>query len=53
MWQEIAIIIIGLTVICYIGRKIYRFIIHPSKSDKSCCGCTGCALKEIKMKNQQ
>ena len=45
MWQEIAIAVIGAIVIFYIGRKIYRFI-HPSKTDKSCCGCTGCALKE-------
>ena len=33
MWQEIAIILIGIIIILYLGRKIYRFIIHPSKKD--------------------
>lgn len=47
MWQEAAIIIIGLIVLFYIGRKIYRFV-HQPKTNTSCCGCTGCALKEIK-----
>ncbi|MCD7850939.1 MAG: FeoB-associated Cys-rich membrane protein [Parabacteroides sp.] len=51
MWQEIAIIIIALTVLFYIGRKIYKFLTHPSKAGDPCCGCTGCSLKDIKKKN--
>ena len=52
MWQEVAIVIIGFIVIFYIGRKIYR-LVHPSKADKSCCGCTGCALKDIRKENSR
>ena len=30
MWQEIAVFIIGLIVIFYIGKKIYKFFnAHP------------------------
>lgn len=29
MWQEIAVFIIGLIVIFYIGKKIYKFFTHP------------------------
>lgn len=47
MWQEVGIIIIGIIVILYIGRKIYQ-LAHPSKINKSCCGCSGCTLKDIK-----
>lgn len=45
MWQEIAVLIIGLTVIFYIGKKIYKFFTHPSKTGDPCQGCPGCALK--------
>lgn len=47
MWQEVGIFIIGIIVILYIGRKIHK-LTHPSKSNKFCCGCSGCALKETK-----
>ncbi len=30
MWQEIAVFIIGLIVIFYIGKKIYKFFTHPT-----------------------
>ncbi len=51
MWQEIAIIVIGIGVIVYIGLKIYRFITRPQDSNP-CAGCPGCALKdEIKDKD--
>ena len=39
MWQEIAVFIIGLIVIFYIGKKIY------TGTDNPCQGCPGCALK--------
>lgn len=45
MWQEIITGIIGLTVLFYIGKRIYR-IFHPSTTDKFCNGCTACSLKE-------
>ena len=46
MWQEIAIILIGIIIITYLGRKIYRFIVHPAKGQNSCSGCCGCTLKQ-------
>lgn len=52
MWQEIAIIIIALIVIIFIGRKLYNFLSHPPAANNPCCGCTGCALKEVKKKNE-
>lgn len=48
MWQEIAIILIGITVILLIGRKIYRFLTHPPKAGDPCAGCKGCTLKDLK-----
>ncbi len=48
MWQEIAIVLIGIIIILYLWRKIYRFIVHPSKKNTSCAGCCGCSLKEKK-----
>lgn len=33
MWQEIAVFIIGLIVIFYIGKKIYKFFTHPTGTD--------------------
>ena len=48
MWQELAIIIIGLIVLLYIGRKIYKLLAHPPKAGDPCCGCTGCNLKDVK-----
>ena len=41
MWQEIAVLIIGLIVIFHIGKKIYKFFTHPTQTE----GCPGCALK--------
>lgn len=42
MWQEIAIILIGIYVVFYIGRKIYKRIIHPKTGEHPCCGCSSC-----------
>ena len=33
MWQEIAVFIIGLIVIFYIGKKIYKFFTHPTGTE--------------------
>ncbi|MBO5226371.1 MAG: FeoB-associated Cys-rich membrane protein [Parabacteroides sp.] len=46
MWQEIAIILIGILVILYVGRKLYRLLTRPQQKDNPCCGCTGCSLKK-------
>ncbi|MDL2221399.1 FeoB-associated Cys-rich membrane protein [Parabacteroides sp. OttesenSCG-928-N08] len=47
MWQTIAIILIGVAVVFYLGRKIYRLLTQP-ESVNPCEGCPGCALKELK-----
>ena len=46
MWQEIAVFIIGLIVIFYIGKKIYKFLTHPTGTANPCQGCPGSALKD-------
>lgn len=44
MWQEIAIIVIGLYALFYIGKSIYKNVIRRSQTDKHpCCGCSGCS----------
>ena len=45
MWQEIAIILIGIAVAFYIGKKIYGFLKHP-KTASPCKECSGCTLKK-------
>ncbi|MDR2968129.1 MAG: FeoB-associated Cys-rich membrane protein [Tannerellaceae bacterium] len=45
LFQEIAVIIIGLLAVGYVGRKVYRLFFRPEASDP-CAGCPGCALKE-------
>lgn len=49
MWQEIAIILIGIAVAFYIGKKIYGFLKHP-KTASPCKECSGYTLKK---KNSQ
>lgn len=44
MWQEIAIIIVGIAALVYVGVKVYRFITRP-KDSSPCSGCSGCSLK--------
>lgn len=45
MWQEIAIIIIGIAVAIYIVWKIYKNFTRKRNPDNPCCGCNGCDLK--------
>lgn len=53
MWQEIAIIIIGIAVAGYVLWKIYKFVTTPRDTNNPCGGCSGCALKDqIKEKKQ-
>ena len=52
MWQEIAVLIIGLIVIFCIGKKIYKFFAHPTGTDNPCQGCPGCALKNKTRNNR-
>lgn len=44
MWQEIAVICIGICTIGYVGRKLYRLLTRPGNDP--CAGCNGCALKK-------
>lgn len=46
MWQEIAIIIIGIATVLYIGFKLYKTFTRPPKASNPCCGCDGCAIKK-------
>lgn len=45
MWQEIAIIIIGITVAVYTIWKVYKNFTRKRNPDNPCCGCSGCDLK--------
>ncbi len=45
MWQEIAIVVIGLLTVAYVGWKVYNVFSKPKRS--SGCGCCdGCSLKK-------
>lgn len=46
MWQDIAIIIIGVFIVVNIGFKIYKFLTRPATKNNPCCGCQGCNLKK-------
>lgn len=46
MWQEIAIIIIGITMVLFIGWKVYNMLKPHPKAFNACGGCKGCALKK-------
>ena len=52
MWQEIAIIIVGLFVMLYVGLKFYRLFSKPKYPSNPCAGCTGCTLK-VQLKNKK
>lgn len=43
MWQEIAIIIIGLLTALYVGKKIYNMFGKGRHSSAACRGCCGCS----------
>ena len=45
MWQDIAVCVIGISIIGYIAYKVYRMLTKPKSSDP-CCGCSGCSLKK-------
>lgn len=45
MFQEIAVILIGIGVIVYVGWKIYTFFTTPRLPGNPCSGCKGCALQ--------
>lgn len=46
MFQEIAIILIGIGVAAYIGWKVYKLFTTPRVPGSPCSGCKGCALKD-------
>ena len=45
MWQDIAVCVIGISIIGYIAYKVYRMLTKPKSSDP-CCGCSGWSLKK-------
>lgn len=45
MFQEIAVILIGIGVAIYLGWKIYRVFDTPRAPGSPCAGCKGCDLK--------
>lgn len=53
MWQEIAIILIGLLTIGYVGWKIYSALTRRFDPADPCAGCSGCALKEEMKKKKK
>lgn len=46
MLQEIAVILIGIGVIAYVGGKIYTLFTPPRQPGNPCSGCKGCALQD-------
>lgn len=47
MWQEVAVGIIGIIILIFLGWKIYRIFINPIKTnDHPCSKCCGCTLKK-------
>lgn len=45
MWQEIAVIGIGIATLLYVGWKVYTFFtIQKHSSNPHCGGCTGCSM---------
>ena len=43
MFQEIAVILIGLLVVAYVACRIYRLFFSRKGSAVCGCGCEGCA----------
>lgn len=47
MWQEVAVGIIGIITLLYVGWKVYRNFINPIQTnDHPCSKCSGCTLKK-------
>lgn len=46
MFQEIAIILIGIGVAAYVGWKVYKLFTTVRPPGSPCSGCKGCALKD-------
>lgn len=49
MWQEVAVGIIGIIILIYIGWKIYDMVIHSTKTKDTCIGCKGCGMRNHKL----
>lgn len=50
MIQEIMVLIIGLSVLLYIGYRIYSIIWGKNKNN-SICGCANCHCNDVKKAN--
>ncbi len=55
MWQEIAIILIGVATVAYVAWKIYEAITASKRGITTCPGCNRCAAskKEEVIKKQK
>ncbi len=52
MWQEIAVIGIGIATLLYVGWKVYTFFtIQKHSSNPHCGGCTGCSMHNERVKH--
>lgn len=49
MWQNIAIIFIGIAVIAYVGYKVWHLLNRPP-SDNPCDHCAGCPINDKKLR---
>ncbi|EOS19339.1 FeoB-associated Cys-rich membrane protein [Parabacteroides goldsteinii] len=45
MWQEVAIIFIGIFTIIIVGYKIYQILLYKKNIGNKCINCSGCSLK--------
>lgn len=45
MWQYIIVILIGIAVVIYILRKLFKCFFDKSARDNKCASCPGCILK--------
>ena len=45
MWQEVAIIFIGIFTIIIVGYKIYQILLYKKNIGNKCINCSGYSLK--------
>ena len=45
MWQEVAIIFIGILTIIIVGYKIYQILLYKKNIGNKCINWRGCSMK--------
>lgn len=48
MWQEIAIILIGIATVAYVAWKVYEAAAASRRGETTCPGCNQCAPSKKK-----